>query len=60
MEIYKIFINLVKYPDSQKFYKDLFNYYNQNNFANEAKAFDYLIEKRFNKNDAIDDTNSNK
>ena len=61
MDIYQIFLELLDKPDAPKFYRELRNYYQNNNLLNEALAIDYLIENKFKKNEnSIDNSFINK
>lgn len=51
MEIYEIILSILEKPDVPKFYRELKNVYQSNKMIHEAEAIDYLIEKRFKKND---------
>ena len=61
MDIYQIFLELLDKTDAPKFYRELRNYYQNNNLLNEALAIDYLIENKFKKNEnSIDNSFINK
>lgn len=57
MEIYQILLEILNKPDAPKFYRELRNYYQNNNLTHEASAISYLIENKFEKKD-VDFNNS--
>ncbi len=59
MNIYQILIAILEKPNATKFYRELKNYYKNNELINEANAIDYLIENKFKKNDIIIDNSHN-
>lgn len=59
MNIYQILIAILDKPNATKFYRELKNYYENNELINEANAIDYLIENKFKKNDIIIDNSHN-
>lgn len=61
MDIYQIFLAILDKPDAPKFYRELRDYYKNNNLLNEASAIDHLIENKFKKNEnSIDNSLVNK
>lgn len=60
MELYKILANLVQNPLAPRFYRELRDYYLRVGKANEAAAFDQLIEHKFGKkHDSVDNSPAN-
>lgn len=51
MDVYRILVELLDKPNAPKFYRNLYNFYKLKNMENEAEAFLYLIENKFDKND---------
>jgi hypothetical protein len=60
MDLYKILNNLLENPLVPRFYRELHEYYTNNGKLNEAAAFTYLIEQKFDKNDQFNSTSDNK
>lgn len=61
MNIYQILIAILDKPNAAKFYRELRNYYLNNELTNESNAIDHLIENKFKKNDtAINNSYNNK
>ena len=58
MEIYQILLAILEKPNVLKFYRDLGFYYQKKGMTNEASAIGHLIEKKFEKKDAIKFNNS--
>ena len=56
LQVFKILRDMINKPFAPKFYKDLQNYYRNKGMENEAKAFEYLMEIRFNDNNSHDNT----
>jgi len=50
MEVYKLLIEVIKNPNIPRFYRKLEELYKELNMENESKAFQNLVEIRFNKN----------
>lgn len=48
----KLFMNIINNPDKIKPYRDIIEYYIVNNRPQEAAAFSYLIEVKFNDNNS--------
>lgn len=48
MELYKIFIEMLQYPNSPKVYRNMRDFYDKVGKSHEAKAFSYLLEMKFN------------
>lgn len=53
MEIYQILLAILDKPNVPKFYRELRNHYQTIGMQQEASAISHLIEKRFDKKDAI-------
>ena len=51
MEAYKIYIQILRNPNSIKHYNELINYYSAKHMQNEAEAIIYLLEKKFRENE---------
>lgn len=60
MNIYKIYADMLEKPNAQKFYKDLKEHYEKAGMINESKAFEMLIEEKFNHDKKPDNTHSDK
>lgn len=60
MDIQKVFLNMLQYPNSPKTYRELRDLYNKLGRSHEAKAFDYLIEVKFNGSRDNNDNNNKK
>jgi len=51
MENIQILVKILDKPDIPKFYRELHKYYQSKNMHNEMNAIQYLIEKKFKKNE---------
>lgn len=57
-ELNLLYMEMLKYPKSPKTYRELKDYYNKEDMKDEAKAFGYLLETRFNETPSLHDNNS--
>lgn len=53
MQPYQILIDILDKPEAPKNYRKFKEYYEKNHMLNEASAIDYLIEKKFGKNNEV-------
>lgn len=54
-----LYVELLKFPNSPKVYRELEAYYLNNNKLQIAKAFNHLLSVRFNETPVLYDNNSN-
>lgn len=54
-----IYVELIKKPESPKYYRELKKYYLSKGMSNEANAFDNLLKIMFNEYPNLDDHNAN-
>jgi hypothetical protein len=52
-ELNLLYLELLKYPNSPKTYRELKSYYAKEGKHHEAKAFDHLLETRFNETPSL-------
>jgi hypothetical protein len=55
----ELYLELIKFPDSPKVYRDLKEYYAEIGKPYEAKAFEYLLSTRHNEIPTLNDYSSN-
>ena len=55
MKIAKLYADLQINPRNNEVYRQIIEYYKNINFENEAKAFEILIQKKFNDNSSNSD-----
>lgn len=58
MDVYKLLLDILEKPDASKFYKNLRDYYQYIGLSQEASAISFLIEKKFEKNITIDNSDA--